>query len=52
MSLTNICERLSNHLCIRTYNAKTAVESRNTEEVTNQLELAKEAIVMAAEESE
>jgi hypothetical protein len=34
------------------YNAKTAVESRNTEEVTNQLELAKEAIVMAAEESE
>ena len=33
-------------------NAKTALESGNTEEVMNQLQLAEEAIGMAAEESE
>ena len=33
-------------------NAKTALESGNTEEVMNQLELAEEAIGMAAQESE
>jgi hypothetical protein len=33
-------------------NAKTALESGNTEEVMNQLELAQEAIGMADEESE
>ena len=33
-------------------NAKTALESGNTEEVMNQLELAQEAIGMATEESE
>ena len=33
-------------------NAKTALESGNTEEVMNQLELAQEAIGMASEESE
>jgi hypothetical protein len=33
-------------------NAKTALEGGNTEEVMNQLELAEEAIGMAAEESE
>jgi hypothetical protein len=33
-------------------NAKTALESGNTEEVKNQLELAEEAIGMASQESE
>lgn len=33
-------------------NAKTALESGNTEEVMNQLQLAEEAIGMAAQESE
>ena len=33
-------------------NAKTALESGNTEEVMNQLQLAEEAIGMAAKESE
>ncbi len=33
-------------------NAKTALESGNTEEVLNQLQLAEEAIGMAAQESE
>ena len=33
-------------------NAQTALESGNTEEVKNQLELAEEAIGMASEESE
>ncbi len=33
-------------------NAKTALESGNTEEVMNQLELAEEALGMAAQESE
>jgi hypothetical protein len=33
-------------------NAKTALESGNTEEVQNQLELAEEALGMAAQESE
>ena len=33
-------------------NAKTALESGNTEEVKNQLQLAEEAIGMASQESE
>jgi hypothetical protein len=42
----------TNFLSEHIKNAKTALEGGNTEEVMNQLELAEEAIGMAAEESE